>query len=700
MSGPYAQGRPGTHCIPVVNRAVINSWGHPIKQLEIQKKHFENALSHLQAGNADMAAEMCEQILEKYPSDANLLCLSARANIALKKFALAKSRVEEAIRMHPDFAIAHETYGDLLLLEGRPRDALKPYEQAVRLNPTRAVIHDKIRRAQHLRENMPDPNRPSPRTRMPFADEIDKAAQHEREDDPRSAEMIYRDILTKDPNHVEAARLLAGIASSKKKYRDAEVLLKRVVERAPGYTRAWVELANVQRELQHLDDAVVSASEVLTLEPDKAESHILFASAIGMVGKHEEAIRAYEKALEIAPEKAGAACGMAHHQKTIGLQDKAIASYRRAIATKPDHAEAYWSLANLKTFRFEDAEITAMESLLADESLPDESRAQLHNALGLHFEACKEYERAFSHFRQCNSYRRMLETYDPVDTEDTHGRIIETFTPEFIEERRRAPDAEVTPILVVGLPRSGSTLIEQILASHSQVDGTHELSDLQRTVQAVCQSLHRRKRFPEVLTSLSAEGWRKMGREYLERTRIHRGSAPFFVDKNPNNFIYAGVLSLALPNAKIIDARRHPLDSCFGSFKQLFASGQPFTYDLTELGEYYLQYRRLMDYWHKLLPGFLLEVHYEEVVADLDTQVRRILDFCGLPFEESCLRFHETERAVKTASSEQVRRPIYSSSVNLWRNYEPQLEELIHVLEPLLKDLPAEDRPYCLADQG
>jgi len=531
---------------------------------------------------------------------------------------------------------------------------------------------------------------------MPFADEIERAAQYAREDDPRSAEMIYRNILTKDPDHVEAARLLAGIASSRKKYRDAEILLKRAVQKAPAYPRAWVELANVQRELQHLDDALVSAREVLKLEPDKAESHILFASAIGMVGDHAEAIRAYEKALQIAPNKAGAACGMAHHQKTIGLQDEAIASYRRAIAMKPDHAEAYWSLANLKTFRFEDGEIATMEALLADESLPDESRSQLHNALGLHFEACKEYDRAFSHFRECNRCRRLLETYDPVDTEETCGRIIETFTPEYLEERERAPAAEITPILVVGLPRSGSTLIEQILASHSQVDGTHELSDLQRTVQAICQSVHRRKRFPEALTNLSVDGWRKLGLEYLERTRIHRGTAPFFVDKNPNNFIYAGVLSIALPNAKIIDARRHPLDSCFGSFKQLFASGQPFTYDLTELGEYYLQYRRLMDHWHKVLPGFILEVHYESVVADLETQVRRILDFCGLPFEEGCLRFHETERAVKTASSEQVRRPIYSSSVNLWRNYEPHLEELIQVLSPVLTDLPSEDRPYSM----
>ena len=290
----------------------------------------------------------------------------------------------------------------------------------------------------------------------------------------------------------------------------------------------------------------------------------------------------------------------------------------------------------------------------------------------------------------------MLETYDPVDTEETYGRVIETFTPEFIADRQQPPNPDVTPILIVGLPRSGSTLIEQILASHSQVDGTHELGDLARSIQAARRSRHRGLRFPKGLSRLSPDDWGELGRRYIEETKIHRGTAPYFVDKNPNNFVYAGIVRIALPNARIIDARRHPLDSCFGSYKQLFASGQPFTYDMTELGEYYLQYCRLMDHWRQVLPGFVLEVHYEEVVADLETQVRRILDFCGLPFEDNCLRFHETERAVKTASSEQVRRPIYSSSVNLWRNYEPHLEELIHILKPLLQEMPEKDRPNSL----
>ena len=257
--------------------------------------------------------------------------------------------------------------------------------------------------------------------------------------------------------------------------------------------------------------------------------------------------------------------------------------------------------------------------------------------------------------------------------------------------------AKTTPIFIVGLPRSGSTLIEQILASHSQVEGTHELGDLQQVVQSARRKKRQRERFPESLAGFGADEWLAIGEEYLERTQIFRGDLPFFVDKNPNNFIFAGALKLAIPNAKIINAKRHPLDSCLGSYKQLFASGQPFSYDLTELGEYYVQYSRLIDHWHTVLPDFVLDVQYEEVVADLEPQVRRILDFCDLPFEEECLRFFETERAVKTASSEQVRQPIYSSSVNLWRNYEPFLETLVHILTPRLQGLAAEDRPATLA---
>ena len=648
-----------------------------------------------------MAVEVCEKSLGSFPGDANILCLSAKANLALQQFGESQSRAEEAIRLFPDFSAAHEVLGDSLLVQGRATAARKAYEQAMRLDPARSVTHDKIDRARKFEQQASlagakPSTKLAPRQRMAFAAEITRAIELDRDGDGQGAEAIYRDVLKKDPDHVEAARLLAGIAAGHKRFRDAEVFLLKVVENAPDYARAWVDIANVQRELNKFDAAIDSAAQAVRLAPEKAESHMLFASAIGMVGRHEEAAKICEDALELSPDKATVLCTMAHHLKTIGRQDDAVAAYRRSIAAKADHAEAYWSLANLKTFRFAEDEVQAMESLLEDGELPDESRTQIHNALGLEYESRKDYASAFSNFERGNILRRKSESYDPVDIESTYDRIIEMFDEKFFLQNAGVKTSKTTPIFVVGLPRSGSTLIEQILASHSQVEGTHELGDLQQVVQSARRKKRRRERFPETLAGFGADDWLAIGEEYLERTRIFRSDLPFFVDKNPNNFIFAGILKLAIPNAKIINAKRHPMDSCLGSYKQLFASGQPFSYDLTELGEYYLQYSRLIDHWHTVLPDFVLDVQYEEVVADLEPQVRRILDFCNLPFEEECLRFYETERAVKTASSEQVRQPIYSSSVNLWRNYEPFLETLVHILTPRLQGLAAEDRPATL----
>jgi hypothetical protein len=325
--------------------------------------------------------------------------------------------------------------------------------------------------------------------------------------------------------------------------------------------------------------------------------------------------------------------------------------------------------------------------------MEDLSIVQLSNALGLEYESQKDFDRAFSNFRRCNDTRRGSENYDPVGHEVLIDQLIEVFNEDFIAEQQGQGDPDLSPILIVGLPRSGSTLIEQILASHSIVEGTHELSDLAQMVQTLKRRNARGLHFPENMRETGQLSWAEIGQDYLQRAAKYRTDKPRFIDKNPNNFIYAGLLHLTLPNAKIINAIRHPLDSCFGSYKQLFASGQPFSYDLIEVGEYYLQYQRLIDHWHNVIPGKVLDVHYEHVVADLDTQVHRILDFCELPFEESCLRFHETNRAVRTASSEQVRQPIYSSSINLWKNYEPHLDDLIEVLEPLLLDLPTSDQP-------
>ena len=656
---------------------------------------FTEAQAHLHKGDAKACAIACTNGLNEFPDDANLMCLGARANLALREFDLAKQQVENALLRYPAFATAHDVSGDLALLDGRMDDAISAYRQALQLGADESLTRRKIEKARQLVAATTAASEPAQRPQMAYADEIRQGERHERDGERDKAEAIYRKILKRDPDHVEASRLLAGIAAGHEQYAEAEVFLKHALERAPEYLRAWVDLTNVQRQLENYDDAIASGLKVIELAPDKAESYMVYASVVGVAGRHEEAIETYQKALALNPEKAGALCSMAHHLKTVGRQDEAIARYRESIAIRPDHAESYWSLANLKTFRFLQSEVDAMHELLQRSDLSDEARAQVHNALGLEYESRKEYARAFEHFEQCNTVRRSLESYDPVDTEDTHDRVIDLFDEAFLQQAPAAP-SEPTPIFVVGLPRSGSTLIEQILASHSLVDGTHELSDLSKVVRAMRRRRRREKRFPEIVAEMNESGWARIAQQYIERSAKHRGNAPYFIDKNPNNFIFIGLLKLAIPNAKIINARRHPLDSCLGSFKQLFASGQPFSYDMTELGEYYLQYQRLMDHWHQVLPGFVLDVHYEDVVGDLDTEVRRLLDFCDLPFEENCLHFHKTVRAVKTASSEQVRQPIYSSSVNLWRNYEDQLESLVHIMKPLLLAMPEIMRPTSL----
>ncbi|HEX5787496.1 MAG TPA: sulfotransferase [Woeseiaceae bacterium] len=662
-----------------------------------QQELFRHASALLQSGDAAAAAAACERALKAFPADGNLLCLAARADIALRRLDAARRRVEAALAQYPDHPLAHDTLGDLRIAAGDPEGARAAYARALELDPALGLTRRKVAKARQLAAGGSEDRRNGKRSRrMAFAGDLEQAERHRKQGENDKAEAIYRRILKEDPDHVDAIRLLAEMAGEHDRHREAEVFLKRAVALAPHFVRAWADLANTQRQLDKFDEALASARRVLELAPGKPESCMLEASVLGSAGRHEEAIAAFGRVLELDASRTGALCAMAHHLKTVGRRSEAIESYRDCIALEPSHGESWWSLANLKTFRFRDDEVEVMLEQLEADNLSDESRLQINNALGLEFEARGEYARAFSHFDACNRLRRSAESYDPVDTESTHDRIIEQFDAKFLAQPP-GPDVRPVPIFIVGLPRSGSTLLEQILASHSQVEGTHELTELSRALRDLRRGARRERRFPEIVAKLDRAGWTALGRDYLDGTaKFRRAGRPVFIDKNPNNFAFAGLIRLALPNAKIVDARRHPLDSCFGTWKQLFASGQPFSYDLTEVGEYYLQYDRLMRHWHAVMPGYVLEVRYEDVVANLEGQVRRLLDFCELPFEENCLNFHETARAVKTASSEQVRRPIYSSSVNLWRHYEAELETLIEILEPLLRALPPGERPGSL----
>ena len=511
-----------------------------------------------------------------------------------------------------------------------------------------------------------------------------RAGELFREKKFREAERMARDVAQQDPNNVNALRLLAKLAGEAEQPREAVALYERIVKLAPDFIDAWREYALALKNAWRVEEAIAAAKNALALAPDNPQLNVLWAGLCAQSGDPAAAVAGFEQSLRLRPNSPGALLGHGHVMKTLGRQAKGIESYRKAIRLKPDFGEAYWSLANLKTFSFSNDEVAAMEAQVNGGHLEEDALVHFCFALGKACEDRREYDRAFEFYDRANRTQRLRVEYDPVQTQVDHDDIIRVFTPELFDRLRGQGDPDPAPILIVGLPRSGSTLIEQTLASHSQVDGTSELPELGRIVRVINRG--GRNRYPETVRTFTGADCTQFGRRYLEATQRHRRGKPRFTDKMPNNFALIGLLRLILPNARVINARRHPLDSCLGCYKQHFASGQTFTYDLIELGEFYLEYERLMAHWHRVLPGFVLDVQYEDMVADQEYQTRRLLEYCGLPFEPACLEFHKTERAVQTASSEQVRQPIYADSVHYWRHFERHLEALKETLTPILNN--------------
>ncbi|RPH58922.1 MAG: sulfotransferase family protein, partial [Burkholderiales bacterium] len=594
--------------------------------------------------------------------------------------------LRRALEEEPGYAKGHEELGRSLLQLGRLDEAIERFQKALDLDP-------KLQSAQLALVNaLSDAGRGEEAEALlqsflradPARERIAQAAVHQRAGRLEQAEALYREVLERDPKNVEALRLLALVAMQTEHYGQAEQLLKRAVDIAPDYVAGWIDLSRAQLERLDLPAARASIERAAQLNPRSANVQIHLANVEARSGRHLDAIESYRRATELSPALPAGYLGLGNTLKTVGRQAEAIASYRRATVLRPELSEAWWSLSNLKTFRFEDADVDTMERQLEAGKLSDEARVQFSFALAKAREDRGEYARAFALYDRGNRTRRALENYDPIQTEMINEKIVDVFTAEFLARHAGRGHPDPAPIFIVGLPRSGSTLIEQILASHSQVDATHELPEAGRLIQRINRDRVDRIAYPEAVRDFSDEAWAALGRSYIEQTRQYRRDAPRFIDKMPNNFASIGLLSLALPNARFINTRRHPLDTCLSCYRQLFARGQPFTYDLLELGEYYLQYDRMMAHWHAVLPGRVLDVQYESVVADQEAQTRRLLDFCGLPWEDPCLRYYETERAIRTASSEQVRRPIYTSSMGLWRHYTRELAPLIEILQPVL----------------
>ncbi|MBE9538003.1 MAG: sulfotransferase [Proteobacteria bacterium] len=441
---------------------------------------------------------------------------------------------------------------------------------------------------------------------------------------------------------------------------------------------------------QAFTQAMEQLNVLLEEEPENQKYLIVKGIVLVRMGDSTTALEIFESVLKEHPPQALALLNYGHTLKSVGRADEAAQVYRRAVNKSPGLGEAYWSLANLKTFRFSDDDIETMRAAITSNDGDADDQSHLAFALATALADREQYDESFKFYQRGNTIRRLKHRFDPEKNRYNAVRQIHTCTANFFATRHGYGCPARDPIFIVGLPRSGSTLLEQILASHSLVEGTAELPD----IIVISRQLGGRKRnnpatkYPEILADLSPQKLRELGKGYLASTRVQRGNSPFFVDKMPNNFLHIGLIHLILPNAKIIDARRHPMAGCFSCYKQLFAQGQTFTYDLTDVGRYYRNYAKVMDHWDTVLPGRVLRVQYEDMVADPEAQTRRLLDYCELPFEEQCLRFYETNRAIRTPSAEQVRQPIYKEGLEQWRHFEAHLTPLKDALGPLLERYP------------
>jgi tetratricopeptide (TPR) repeat protein len=657
-------------------------------ELASAKASFERAITFLRSGDAATAEGLARAALKDHPQDANFLTVLGAALTQQHRASEAEVVLRQALASDPDYAKAHEELGRALLAQDRADEAVEPLRRAFELNPAMETAQAALSRAllaagreQEAKEVFDAFLRQQPHRQL-----LAQGAEHQREGRLEQAESVYREILRQDPRNVTALRMLGLLAMRLEHYRDAALLLEQAVTIAPDFHVAWLDLGRAQTETYELEKAITSMHRAIALDPGRASGYLGLANALSRSSRTEDAIKAYQQAIALRPGQAGSYLGLGNVLKTVGRQSEAIAAYREGIRLKPDYAELYWSLSNLKTFRFDPVEIAAMERHLDKVELPEDAAIHFCFALGKACDDQGNYDRAFGYYERGNSLRRRQEHYDPVHTEHIGERIRGVFSREFLQQHAGAGYSAAAPIFIVGLPRSGSTLIEQILASHSQVEATFELPEAGRLIRFIDRQRLGGKVYPEAVANFPGELYAELGRRYDRETRRYRAGAPRFIDKMPNNFATIGLLHLILPNARFINSQRHPLDTCLSCYRQLFARGQSFTYDLNELGEYYLEYQRMINHWHAVLPGRVLEVRYEDIVADLEGQTRRMLEFCDLPWADSCLRFHETQRAIRSASSEQVRKPLYSDAVGHWRHYEAHLGSLMETLAPVVPD--------------
>ena len=664
--------------------------GKPIASVDAALAHA----MRLYGSDPLLAAEQARQILAAAPGDPAARLILGMSHNALGEHARALDVLQALAAEQPGAPRVQLEFGVALAALGRRDDAIAALERALQLQPSLPTawlnLADLLDAAgqrsraaeaylRHARTGVHDP-------------QLMAAGEALSANRLPDAERLLRERLRAAPNDIAAMRMLAELGARIGRNEQALVLLERCLALAPGFAMARHNYALVLDRCNRHEEALVEVESLLADDADNAGLQNLKAVVLGKLGNYDSAIRLYQSILDKRPKEPRLWMSLGHALKTEGSTERAIIAYRRAIELNPAFGGAWWSLANLKTVRFDAADIAAMRQQLQRTDLDDEQRLHFEFALGKALEDAGEYADSFAHYASGNALRRMQLPYDADQNSQRRRRAQAVYTREFLAERAGAGHGDPASVFILGMPRAGSTLLEQILSSHPQVEATMELPD----IIAITRDLRARSRQPEttsyhdIVAGMDPAEFKALGERYIASTRVQRKEdKPLFIDKMPNNFAHVGLIHLILPNAKIIDARRHPLACGFSNFKQHFARGQAFSYDLADMGRYYADYVALMAHFDRVLPGRVHRVVYEEMVADTEARVRELLDYCGLPFDERCLRFFENDRPVRTASSEQVRQPIYREGVDQWRHYEQWLDPLKAALGPLLDHYPA-----------
>ncbi|MBO6688619.1 MAG: sulfotransferase [Henriciella sp.] len=644
-------------------------------------ERLKRAQAAMQAGNFVEASKLAADLLAAESNDQDGLYMAAVAARYLGNIDQARAHLAALKQVAPDYGRAFQEEGHLSKATGDNQSALLAYQNATRCNPALTASWRAQADLLHAAGNTAEADQALAQLQRIKAlpRELLAITNHLHEGRILRAEEIARTFLRKEPQNIEGMRLLADIGSRLGVHEDADFLLETAIALDPDNIQLRIDHIQVLRKRQKFTAALEQAKSLLARDPESPVFQSLFAIESMQAGDYDTALDAFEKVLAKLPNDPATLTSRGHALKTCGRSDEAIVSYQAALRTAPHYGDAWYALANLKTYRFSDDEVREMEAMQERAYLTTMSQIHIAFALGKAFEDRSNHEQAFQNYQLGNALKQKQTRYTTPQMQDEFEAQKTFCTPEMISTQSGKGCPAPDPIFIVGLPRAGSTLIEQILASHSQVDGTLELPN-------ILSLAHRlrgrnlatdRDRYPRVLAELSADELHALGEDYIENTRVHRRSAPFFTDKMPNNFRHIGLIHLILPNAKIIDARRAPLDCCWSGYKQLFAEGQEFTYGLDEIGKYYRGYVDLMAHWDSVLPeGRILRVQHEDVLENLEEQIRRLLDYCELPFEAACVDFHKTDRAVRTASSEQVRQPITRAGQEQWRPFELYLAPL------------------------